>query len=165
MANIKTTPEEWGKCQEYYEAGLLLREIKEKTGIAIPNISKKAAKEGWAKAKDAGQKQKLIIEAVRVEEAKANLEPLALEVHNEVVDERTKHLTWLNTAAMKNASDAMKLKCNDQLDHVRRSDTILKTKETLVGKTPDTAIQINNNQAAYSAPEYQQALREVLADI
>lgn len=81
----------------------------------------------------------------------------------ELVNEQTKHLDWLNKAALKNASEAMKLQCNDQLDHVRRSDTILKTKETLVGKTPETAIQINNTQSpALSLPEYKQALREAL---
>lgn len=146
MANIKTTPDEWAKAREYYEAGLLLREIEDKTGIAIPNISKKAAKDGWSKAKESGQKQKLIIDDVRVREAKAKLDPVALAVHNEIVEEKTKDLILLNSFAMQNVSESMKLQCTNQLDHVQRSNTILKTKETLVGKTPETAIQINNTQ-------------------
>ena len=163
MANIKTTKKEWERCREYYEAGLLLREIEEKTGIAIPNISKKAAKDGWAKAKNSGQKQKLIIDDVRVREAKAKLNPVALAVHNEIVEEKTKDLILLNSFAMQNVSESMKLQCTNQLDHVQRSNTILKTKETLVGKTPETAIQINNTQTpALSLPEYKQALREAL---
>jgi hypothetical protein len=34
MANIKTTPDEWEKCREYYEAGLSLSKIVAKTGIS-----------------------------------------------------------------------------------------------------------------------------------
>ena len=34
----------------------------------------------------------------------------------------------------------------EQVDFRSRADTILKAKETLVGKTPETAIQINNQQ-------------------
>lgn len=58
----------------------------------------------------------------------------------DVVDEKTKHLVWLNKAAMKNVSEAMKLDCSNQFDHKTRADTILKTKETIAGKTPDTLI-------------------------
>lgn len=47
MANIKTTPKQWEDAREYFEAGLLLREVSEKTGISIPSLSKRAKSENW----------------------------------------------------------------------------------------------------------------------
>ena len=141
MANIKTTPAEWAKAREYYEAGLLLREIEDKTGIAIPSISKKAKAEGWAKE---SEKKTLLQAAVQVGAAKANLNDTALEVHNELVNERVKRLEWLNIQALKNVREAMEAKCDNQSDFRARADTISKAKEVVIGKAPDTAIQINN---------------------
>ena len=62
----------------------------------------------------------------------------------QVVDERVKRQEWLNVQALKNVKQSMEAACHGQLDYQRRADTILKAKETLVGKSPDTAIQINN---------------------
>jgi hypothetical protein len=49
MANIKTTQQEWDKAREYFEAGLSLTKIVEKTGISKSQISKKSNAEGWEK--------------------------------------------------------------------------------------------------------------------
>ena len=61
------------------------------------------------------------------------------------VDERTKHLAFFTSAAVKNVQSAMKEPCEGQADYRMRADTILRGKETVLGKQPDTAIQINNN--------------------
>lgn len=140
MANIKTTPEEWGRAREYFEAGLLLREVSQKTGIAIPNISKKAKNENWSKA---NEKQTLINEAVRLVEAKANLETMALTVHTELVDERTKHIQFFTTVAVRNVTESMNAPCENQNDFKARAETINKGREAVLGKAPDTAIQVN----------------------
>lgn len=57
-------------------------------------------------------------------------------------------LEYLNQQAMKNVQEAMEQSCEEQADFRSRADTILKAKETLVGKTPETAIQINNQMNA-----------------
>ena len=62
------------------------------------------------------------------------------------VSERTKHIQFFTTAAVQNVKEAMSLQCEDQADFQKRADTILKAKEAVLGKTPETAIQINNNQ-------------------
>jgi hypothetical protein len=49
MANIKTTPEQWAKAREYFEAGLSLSAIVDKTGISKTQLSKRSGLEGWAK--------------------------------------------------------------------------------------------------------------------
>jgi DNA-binding Lrp family transcriptional regulator len=60
------------------------------------------------------------------------------------VDERVKRMEWLNVQALKNVKGAMDALCENQNDYRARADTISKAKEVVVGKQPETAIQINN---------------------
>lgn len=143
MANIKTTQKEWDKAREYFEAGLPLSAIVEKTGISKSAISKKSNAEGWSKET---QKKQLIADAVRVASAKETLNETALEVHNEIVSDRTRAIMFFGDAAIKNVQEAMLLRCDNQNDFKARADTIIKGKEAVLGKTPDTAIQINNTK-------------------
>jgi len=64
----------------------------------------------------------------------------------EVVDERTKHLQFFTNASLKNVSVMMKkIGAESSISEHRQAQTALKdAKETVLGKTPDTAIQINN---------------------
>ena len=61
-----------------------------------------------------------------------------------VVDDRIKRQEWLNVQALKNVKQAMDAPCEGQTDYQRRADTISKAKDVVIGKSPDTAIQINN---------------------
>lgn len=63
------------------------------------------------------------------------------------VDERTKHIQFFNNAALKNVSVAVKKigESTSQAEHRMLAETIAKGREVVLGKTPDTAIQINNN--------------------
>jgi hypothetical protein len=61
----------------------------------------------------------------------------------EVVDERTKHIVFFNRVAVQNVSEAMATKCENQHDYKSRADTILKGKETVLGKSPESAVQVN----------------------
>lgn len=65
-------------------------------------------------------------------------------IHREV-DERTKHIQFFNSVAVKNVQESMAHKCENQNDYRARAQTIKDAKEVVLGKTPDTAIQINNN--------------------
>lgn len=144
MANIKTTQSQWNKAKEYFEAGLSLTEIVAKTGISKSALSKKSNADGWSKET---QKKQLIIDAVRIETAKETLNETALEVHNEIVSDRTKAIMFFGNAAIRNVKEAMNAICVDQSDFKARAETIIKGKEAVLGKTPDTAIQINNTNA------------------
>ncbi|MGZ8907299.1 MAG: hypothetical protein ACXW1U_16455 [Methylobacter sp.] len=66
------------------------------------------------------------------------------------VDERTKHIQFFTNAAIKNVQEALKAPCDGQQDFKARADTIIKGKETVLGKPPDTAIQINNGAMSLS---------------
>ena len=156
MANVKTTPNEWIKAREYYEAGLSLSAIVEKTGISKTQLSKRSNAEDWSKGT---QKEQLIADAVRVRVAKGTLTEQALSVHEEIVDERAKRMEWLNIQALKNVREAMEAKCENQNDFRARAGTIISAKEVVVGKSPDTAIQINN------APTFEsEYLRKIQGD-
>ena len=69
----------------------------------------------------------------------------AVESHIDLVVSR---LEYLNRQAMQNVQEAMDAGCENQSDFRSRALTINAAKETLVGKTPDTAIQINNQNNA-----------------
>lgn len=142
MANVKFTNEQWTKVREYYEAGLSLSEINAKIPVDKAAISRRAKQESWLK--NNSEKQQLILDAVRVKEAKSNLNQQALDVHNEIVEERTKHILFFNNAAIRNVQEAMQTPCENQNDFKSRAETINKGREVVLGKTPDTAIQINN---------------------
>lgn len=64
-------------------------------------------------------------------------------VHH-AVDERTKHILLFNNLAANNAIRASQLPCETQQDHERLSNTILRSKEVVLGKSPDVAVQVNN---------------------
>lgn len=80
-----------------------------------------------------------------------------------VVDERTKHIQFFNSAALRNVQAAVKKITAEtsQMEHRMLADTILKGRETVLGKTPDTAIQnvINN-----VAPDRITRIEEVIVD-
>ena len=73
-------------------------------------------------------------------------------IHKEV-DERTKHIQFFTSAAVRNVQAAMQTPCEGQADLRMRADTILKGKETALGKEPGTAIQINNSNAPSISPD------------
>lgn len=144
MANIKTTVKEWAKAKEYFEAGLSLSKIVEKTGISKTQISKRSNSQGWAKGTE---KEQLVQDAVRVRMAKGTLTEQALAVHNEIVDEKANRLEWLNKVALLNVRQAMESECQSQNDFRSRADTISKAKDVVDGKV-GTAIQINTGPQA-----------------
>lgn len=86
-------------------------------------------------------------------------------IHREV-DERTKHIQFFTHAAITNVKEAMETKCEGQMDFQRRADTILKAKETVIGKMPETAIQINNSSApTITHEEFRETARELLTKV
>jgi hypothetical protein len=163
MANIKTTPEQWAEAKEYFEAGLSLSAIVAKTGISKTQLSKRSGLEGWAKGTE---KEQLIVDAVRVGLAKGTLTEQALAVHNEIVDERVMRVEWLNVQALKNVKGAMAHPCDNQNDYRARADTISKAKEVVVGRQPETAIQINNNaQPTITHDEFRETARALITEV
>lgn len=57
------------------------------------------------------------------------------------------YIRLFNELASDNALRASRLPCETQQDHERLSNTILRSKEVVLGKSPDTAIQINQGES------------------
>lgn len=113
MARSLITPEQWEKAKEYFEHGLTLKEISDRTGITRGAISKKSKSEEWDK--DSPKKQ-LLSQAVEVSALKETLKetPVSLEVHEELHKEQLhyKNLVYrLQEKALKKADTML-----DQLD-------------------------------------------------
>lgn len=90
----------------------------------------------------------LVSKGVEYRQGLAAIDEQAVSSVSRVVDERTKHIQFFTHAAVKNVQEAMLHPCDGQSDFQRRADTILKGKEAVLGKQPDTAIQINNTVTA-----------------
>ena len=163
MSNIKTTEKEWARAKEYFESGLSLSQITEKTKISKSSLSKKSNADGWSKET---AKPALIQKAVDVLMAKETLNETAISVHDELVDERVNHTKLFNSVAIQNMKEAMSVPCENQNDFKARADTILKSKETVLGKTPDTAIQINNAPLkTITHSEFVESARQLLQEV
>ena len=145
--------QEWETVRAFYERGFSLAEIVARPEVNITDrssISKRAKQLGWVK----GEKSTLVDDEVeskqklaQVVEKKSTLNSTELEVHNTVVTERIQDNIYFRNATI--------LVTNRVIEKVRTEDlsmaelnmaqnTIGKGKETVCGKSPDTAIQINN---------------------
>lgn len=76
------------------------------------------------------------------------------------VDERTKHIQFFNNATLKNLSVMVKKvgESTSIMEHRIAQAAIKDGRETVLGKTPDTAIQINNNVASTATMTDEQLL-------
>ena len=144
----RLTEEQWGEIRASYEVdGVSFGQLAKDWSIHKSNIARRANKEGWIQ----GKTQHLV-------EKKANAIKALEEVRNE-----TQHLTQHHEKAidkavafiLKNESRMEKVarkaeKMIDEVDnptHIKAlMDTFAKHREAVLGKSPDTAIQINNHQ-------------------
>lgn len=96
--------------------------------------------------KDVFQDTKQVVnKIIEAKQMLAVLDEQAVNSVHEVVDEKTKYINFFNEQAVTNVKEAMNLDCETQSDFRQRAETINKGRECVLGKTPDTAIQINNN--------------------
>ena len=143
MSNIKTSNLEWSVAKEYFEAGLSLSKIEKKTGISRSALSKKSHSDGWSK--ETG-KDVLIQQDIQLKLAKETLNETALMVHDELVNERTTHIQFFNNGTIKNLSIMLnKIDETTTINEHRIAQSALNDgRDNVLGKTPETAIQINN---------------------
>lgn len=149
MSNLKITDKQWRKAREYFEAGLSLSQVSDKTGISKTRLHTKSREDSWSKGT---QKEQLIAEAIKVERQKVQLCSEALDVHLEIVNDAVRAINFFGGAAVRNVHEAMSLPCETHQDFRARAEVINKGREAVLGKMPDTAIQVNTgNQQPVSA--------------
>ena len=128
MARSVITIEQWEKAKEYFEHGLSLSDISDRTGISRGAISKKSKSEEWGKETP---KKQLLSQAVEVTKGKNVLKetPVALEVHNELHNEaiRREGLIFGNAEKLANKLAVMA----DQIDTPNDLKTLTEANDRL----------------------------------
>lgn len=147
MAGKATPKETVDKIVSAWRTGeYTQRELAEKFKVSLGLVSKHT--------KGVDQDMNAIVNAgVQYKQGLAAQREQSVHVANAIetaVDERTKHIQFFTNAAIQNVQEALKAPCEGQQDFKARAETIIKGKETVLGKQPDTAIQINNGAMSLS---------------
>ena len=142
------TESQWEKAKAYYEAGMTLSQIKDKTNIARNTISQRAKREQWEHSKNS----EYIEAKIKVESQKGTIleqsGSVALNIADDIAFNKAKALTLFQNSALKNqkkANDMLDL--TDDMKDIESHARITKTnKETVLGKDPETVINNANVQ-------------------
>lgn len=161
---------QWKKAQGYYEAGLTLAKIKEKTGIARNTISQRAKREQW----EHGANVDYIEAKELISERKGTKKEHLINIADEIADERIQHTLFFNNSAMKNqklANKAIKKIDEEKIDEKSlyfidsHSKITQRNKETVLGKDKTTEINNTNaNQNNFTPLEISKAIADGLPD-
>jgi hypothetical protein len=162
---IKTSAQRMEEALASFAAGKSLRECEKLHGTNYKKLEREAKKRVVEKGcvsylidakANLGAELSQIIET----QAKIDVEvsQLPLETQKVISKEaalRQKHIEFFNQAALINVKQAMASACTGQQEYRNRAETISKGRETVLGRSPDSAVQINNSIS----------LEELLADL
>lgn len=151
----RLTQEQWGEIRARYEVdGSSLGELEREYNVTKQAISKKVKKEGWGK----GQSSHLVagkVQAVRDLQKVVDESSQLSSHHQELIADRSKFILEME-GIFDNAIKYNQVKANKILkeraenqeatlsDFNQHSQITARNKEQVMGKSPDTAIQINN---------------------
>ena len=139
----------WDKAKDYYEAGLSLAKIKEKTGIARNTISQRAKKEHW----EHGANTDYIEAKELIATKKGTIKEHSILVLDEIANENIRYKKLINDNATKLANKLSTM--TDQVDEpqdlkylVEANDKLAITLKVAERHAPKsiTAIQVNNDE-------------------
>ena len=143
------TESQWEKAKAYYEAGMTLSQIKDKTNIARNTISQRAKREQWEHSKNS----EYIEAKIKVESQKGTIleqsGSVALNIADDIAFNKAKALTLFQNAALKNQAKANELlELTEDMKDIESHSRLTKTnKETVLGKDPETVINNANVQS------------------
>ncbi|OPH36722.1 hypothetical protein [Moraxella lacunata] len=150
----KLTPKQWELARADYEIhGLSYSDLVKKYGMSRGSISKRANDEQWQQGKNEQlitKKVNAIIELQKTEQQIEQLEPLVQKSIDSEVALRLARENLFIDSALKNQQRANELleMADDLAQLNQHSQITARNKETVLGKNPDTAIQINNQNNA-----------------
>ena len=142
------TESQWEKAKAYYEAGMTLSQIKDKTNIARNTISQRAKREQWEHSKNS----EYIEAKIKVESQKGTIleqsGSVALNIADDIAFNKAKALSLFQDSALRNQQKANEiLEMTDDMKDIESHARITKTnKETVLGKDPETIINNANVQ-------------------
>lgn len=143
------TESQWEKAKAYYEAGMTLSQIKDKTNIARNTISQRAKREQWEHSKNS----EYIEAKTKVECQKGTIleqsGSVALNIADDIAFNKAKALTLFQNSALKNQAKANELlELTEDMKDIESHSRLTKTnKETVLGKDPETVINNANVQS------------------
>lgn len=143
------TESQWEKAKAYYEAGMTLSQIKDKTNIARNTISQRAKREQWEHSKNS----EYIEAKIKVESQKGTIleqsGSVALNIADDIAFNKAKVLTLFQNSALKNQAKANELlELTEDMKDIESHSRLTKTnKETVLGKDPETVINNANVQS------------------
>ena len=145
------TESQWEKAKAYYEAGMSLSQIKDKTNIARNTISQRAKREQWEHSKNS----EYIEAKIKVETQKGTIleqsGTVALNIADDIALDKAKAISLFQNSALKNQKKANELlELTDDMKDLESHARLTKTnKETVLGKEPETVINnanLTNNE-------------------
>lgn len=159
--------QDWEIVKAFYERGFSLAEIVARDEVLVKDrssISRKAAKEGWIK----GEKQHFVEKEIQTKQSvadifqkKTTLNSTELLIHDTIVAEKTANLIYFNSSQLRLAAIGMQM-VEDKLDEPvgeggkgglttlelkQVSDVVKTSREGVLGKDPETSINISNTNA------------------
>ena len=165
----KLTPKQWELARQDYEVhGLSYSELVEKYGMSKGSISKRAKDECWQQGKNEQLIQKKVSVLKELQETEQQIERLEPIVQKSIEQEVSLRLARENLfidSALRNQKKANEmLEMAAELSEINQHSQITaRNRETVLGKQPDTAIQVNNNVSTISdKDEFRQVALEVL---
>ncbi|MBS9779911.1 MAG: hypothetical protein KGV51_04720 [Moraxellaceae bacterium] len=146
----RLTNDQWQIVRADYEIqGLSYRELVEKHGISKATISRRANKENWLQGKVehiVQKKVEVLTELDSISEQVEKLPPLEQQTIDKEVAERLAREKIFIDSAMRNQrkADSMLGSAEELSELNTHSQITARNKETVLGKQPQTAVQINN---------------------
>lgn len=150
----RLTEQQWELARADYEVrGVSIRQIAKEYDVAPSTISRRANKDGWVE----GKTQHLVerkVNAVRelqdTQQQMQHLNATQIAVIDNEVERRLRLEKRFTESALRNQelADQMLNSCVEMKELKSHADLTAKNKETILGKQPDTAIQINNNSGS-----------------
>ena len=170
----KLTPKQWELAKQDYEIhGLSYSELVEKYGMSKGSISKRAKDEYWQQGKNEHLIQKKVSVIKELKETEQQIEQLETVVQKSIEHEVSIRLArenfFIDSAMMNQKYSNEEIQKSKEMGELSigelkaHSDITAKNKETVLGKQPDAAIQVNNNVSTISdKDEFRQVALEVL---
>ncbi len=170
--------DQWERVKALFEIGLPLNEIARETEIDKGSISRKAKQSGWEK----GKRQPMVAKEIKarqslkeLEAEKATLNATQRVAHDVTVAKRMERLEFFDDAHVLVAQVTInKVKIEGESatfqDLSAAANTITKAREGVLGKSPEVAVQVNNNgqqtaEVIDRSPERVRAVRAFLDSV
>lgn len=167
----KLTPQQWELARADYEVkSLSIREIAKNYDVNASTISRQAKKDDWQQGKTQhliDKKTNAIINLHQTQQQMQHLNATQQQAIDSEVALRLARENLFIDSALRNQKRANELLeiAEDLAQLNQHSQITARNKETVLGKNPDTAIQINNTPVVSSADEFRQIAKEVLNKI